>query len=112
MTILGRTLLSKTEMCLRNVLNVSIENIYWPPNGRQKGPIKSHRVCLPFRLFGHFVAILLFFSKFWHGARNPYEVVCDRARFSRKKNFPNNSKKWTKNGPNTGFFDFIEKFVH
>ena len=39
-----------------------------------------------FRLSGHFLGIVsLVFSNFLHGARNPYEVVCDRAGFSGKK---------------------------
>ena len=45
-------------------------------------------VLLSFRLSGHFLGIAsLVFSKFWHGARNPYEVVRDIAGFSRKKIF-------------------------
>ena len=42
-----------------------------------------------------------FFSKFWHGARNPYEVVHDTAGFFLKKFFaPEIGKadqKWAKN---------------
>ena len=34
--------------------------------------------------FGLAKACTLTFSKFWDGARNLYEVVCDRAGFSRK----------------------------
>ena len=34
--------------------------------------------------FGLAKACALTFSKFWHGARNLYEVVRDRAGFSRK----------------------------
>ena len=45
----------------------------------------------------------LLFSKFCHGARNPYKVVHDRVGFS-VKNFLD------QNGPKTGFFEFIEKF--
>ena len=63
---------------------------------------------------GHSLGIvLLVFSKFWHGARN-YEIVRNRVRFSRFSRFfsPKKLGKWTKNGPKTGFFKFIEKFCH
>ena len=56
--------------------------------------------------------VSLVFSKFWHGSRNPYEVVQDRAGFSGEKNFFSKIGKITKNGPKTGFFKFIEKFGH
>ena len=63
-----------------------------------------------FRLSGHFLGIVsLVFSKFWRNARNPYEVVRDRAEFSREKNFC--PKNW-ENEPKTGFFEYIEKFCH
>ena len=71
------------------------------------GRVLWNRVCpssrppsvLPSR---HFLGIVsLVFSKFWHGARNPYEVVRDRAGFSRKIFFaPKIGKmdpKWAKN---------------
>ena len=50
---------------------------------------------------GCFLGIIsLDISKFWHGARNPYEVVCDTARISRKNFFvPNIGKmdqKWAR----------------
>ena len=69
-----------------------------------------------FRLSGHFLGIVsVVFSKFWHGGRNPYEVVRDRAISTEKKKnyyFPqklgNGPVKWSK----TGFFEFIEKFGH
>ena len=52
------------------------------------------------------------FSKVWHDARMRCEVVRDRARFSRKKIFAQKLGKWAKNGPKTGFFQFIRKFAH
>ena len=55
---------------------------------------------------------MLILSKFWHGARNPYRVVRDRTGFSRKMFLPPKLGKWTKNGPKTGFFEFIAKFGH
>ena len=60
----------------------------------------------------HYLSMLSVFSKFWHGARNPYEVVHDRAGFPGKKILPQKLGKWTKNGPKTGFFEFIEKLGH
>ena len=51
--------------------------------------------------FGLAKACTLTFSKFWDGARNLYEVVCDRAGFSRKIFFALKigifSPKWVKN---------------
>ena len=54
----------------------------------------------------------LIFSKSWHGARIPCEVVCDRAGFSGKiffcpQNWENGSK-WVKNR----VFEFIGKSDH
>ena len=56
----------------------------------------QNRVCPSFRLsFGlsaHFLGIVsLVFSKFWHGARNPYEVVRDSWIFWKM------DRKWAKN---------------
>ena len=48
---------------------------------------------------------------YWHGARNLYDVVRERAG-SGKNILPPKLGKWTKNGPKTGFFEFIEKFGH
>ena len=47
------------------------------------------------------------FSEFWHGARNWYEVMHDRARVFVKKNL--HSKNW-EDRPKIGFFEFKEKF--
>ena len=49
--------------------------------------------------------------KFWHGARNLYEVVCDKAEFSRKNFLPSKLGKFTKNGPKTGFFNVLKNLV-
>ena len=62
---------------------------------------------------GVFFGIVSFaFSKFQHGARNPYEVVRDRARFSRKvfsaSKIGKMYQKWAKNK----IFEFIEKFCN
>ena len=53
------------------------------------------------RLCGYFFGSgLLDFSEFWHGARSPYEVVYDRARFVWKNFFAPKLRKWAKNRPN------------
>ena len=74
--------------------------------------IIAHPSVFPFsRLSRHFLGIAsLVFSKLWHGARNSYEVVCGRTEFSWKTFFPQKLRKWTKKGPKTRFFEFIEKF--
>ena len=89
-------------------------SINWTSGGSRKDPMKQGLSVLPsFRPSGHFLRIVsLVFSKYWHGARNPYEFVRDRARFSRKIFLPPKLGNWTKNGPKTGFFKFIEKFCH
>ena len=67
---------------------------------------------LPSCLSRCFLGIVsLVFSKFWHDARNPYEVVRDRAGFPRKKFFaPKTGKvgqKWVK----IGFLNILKNFV-
>ena len=58
--------------------------------------------------------VSLVFLKFWPGARNPYEVVRDSRIFQKKSFCPQIRKmeKWSKNEPETGFFEFIVKFCH
>ena len=81
---------------------------HWTPSCSHKGPIKYGLSILPsffpsFHLSRCFLGIvsLFFFSKFWHGARIPCEVVHDRAGFSGKFFFtPKTGKmgpKWAKN---------------
>ena len=48
-----------------------------------------------------------FFSKFWHGARNPYEVVCGRARFSGNVFSPNVGKR----GQKQSFLNLLENLI-
>ena len=48
--------------------------------------------------------ISLVLAKFWHDARNPYEVVCDKARFSEKKLCIKYWENETKMGQNQVFF--------
>ena len=48
-------------------------------------------------------------SRFWHGIRSPYEVVCDRAGF-----FGIGEKiggKQTKNWPRKWSLEFVKKLV-
>ena len=88
--------------------------LIWTPSCSQKGLMKKGlSVLLYFRLSRCFLGIVsLVFLKFWHGARNPYEAVRDRARFPRKKFFlPPKIGKLTRNGPKTGFFNLLENFV-
>ena len=76
------------------------------PGGRRKDPMKEGLFVLPFQRFLGMVSLV--FSKFWHGARNPSEVVRGNAGFFQKKK----KGKSTKNGPKTGFFEFKENFCH
>ena len=79
----------------------------WTPNGSRNGPIKKGLSVLlskfpSFGLTGHFLGIVsLIFSKFWHGARIPCDVVLDRVGFSRKFFLPPKigkmGPKWAKN---------------
>ena len=57
---------------------------------------------LPSRSFSCYCIIV--FAKFWHGARNPYKVVHDRARFSGKKILPKKSEKAV-------FFNWLNNLV-
>ena len=65
---------------------------------------------LPSVLSRHFLGIVsLVFSDIWHSARNPCEVVRDRARFSRKcfENWGNGPKM----GQKQGSFNLLENLV-
>ena len=48
----------------------------------------------------------------WHGARNSYEVVRDRAGFSGEKIFFAPELGQRAQMPKTGFFQFIGTFGH
>ena len=56
--------------------------------GRRKDPMKEGLSVLPFKRFLGMVSLV--FSKFWHGARNPSEVVRGNAGIFKKKK----KKKW------------------
>ena len=65
-----------------------------------------------FRLPMYFLGnVILVFSKFWLGARNPCEVVYNRAGFSGKKKIylppPSLPKKKLENGPKMGKKQFF-----
>ena len=76
-----------------------------------KGCLHSqhNRVCWPsVLLFGCFLGIISFFSKFWHVARNLHEVVHDRAEFSRGKKKLENGSKMV---PKQGFLNLVKNLV-
>ena len=51
------------------------------------------------------------FPELWHGDRDPYEVVRDRAEVFGKNFFLlQKLGKWAKNGPKIGSFEFKEIF--
>ena len=59
-------------------------------------------------LSGYFPRIVsLVFPKFWHGARYSYEVVRDRAGFSRKLFLPINWENW----PKMGFWNSLKNLA-
>ena len=62
------------------------------------------------RLSGFFLGIRsLDFPAFWHGDRDPYEVVHDRAGVIGKNLFCSKKLgKWAKNRPRIGSFEFKE----
>ena len=78
---------------------------------RSRACSSFHSILPSFGLSRHFLGIVsLVFSKFWHGARNPYEFVYDRAGFSTIFFFfPPKIWKRTKTGLETVFFELIEK---
>ena len=101
-------------MSYQNVSWRNIQLIFGPPAVAWR--VLWNSVCLSFCqsfcLAGTFTwNCFIVFSKFWHGARNLYGILCDKAWFSwKKKNLLQKLSKWTKNVPKTGFFEFIEKF--
>ena len=79
------------------------------------GRVLWNRVCLSFRpsvlLSGCFLGIVSsVFSKFWHGAKNPYEVVQSQM-FQKICFLPPKLGKWTRYGPKTRFLDLLRNFV-
>ena len=72
--------------------------------------VLKNRVCLSFPLSGCFLGIWsLVFSKFWYGARNPNDVVCDRTRFFWKTSFSQTPGKWVKKEPKIDFLNLFKK---
>ena len=82
----------------------------WPERSYKIGSVRPS-----FRLFGHFLRIVsLVFSKFWYGARNPYEVVwicASQIWILQKKFLPQKLRKWTKNGPELSFFNVLKNLI-
>ena len=71
-----------------------------------------HLAIRPSVCLGVFFGIIsLVYSKFWHGARNRFEVVRDRDGFSRKKIFAPKIRKMGKNGLKTRFLNLLKNFV-
>ena len=75
------------------------------------GSIRSSGLSSVHRLSRCYLGIeSLGFSEFRHGARNPYQVMHNRARFFGKTFLPQNLRKWANMRPKIGFFEFKEKF--
>ena len=97
------------------------ESLFWTPGGSRKGPIKQGLPVLPsvlpsfrpsFRLSGRFLGIVSsIFSKFWHGARIPFEVVCDRAGFSLKIFFAPKIRKMGPKWAKSRVFSIRKKII-
>ena len=99
--------MAKTK-CIKFVPCYFSNTYFGPP--AIAGRVLWSRVCLSvllsFCLSMDFLGIASSgFSRFLHGARNPYEVVCDRAKFSR------NLGKWAKNGQQHGFLNLLKNFL-
>ena len=92
---------------------------FWTCGSTQKGSMQQGLPTLrssfcPFVLLSrHFLEIVsLVFSKFKHGARNLYEVVCNRARFCQENFFcPQNWENGPKMVQNQGFLNLLKTFV-
>ena len=70
-----------------------------------------NRVCPSYHLTGCFLGIRsLGLSEFWHGARNSWQVKCDRGNFLEKLFLPPKLSKWVNIRPKIGFFEFKELF--
>ena len=68
-------------------------------------------ICFSILLSGRFLGFVsLVFSKFWHGARNPYEVVHDSQIFC-KQVFPQNWENGPKMGQKRVFFNLLKNLV-
>ena len=106
--------LCKIVLC---ILKKLLDPWRWPEVFYKIGSVRPYVLTsvLTFVLLSrHFLGIVsLDFSKIWHGARNSYEAVRDRAGFPEKKLFfaPNLRKK-AQYGQKTWFFQFIRKFGH
>ena len=75
-----------------------------------------NKACLPFHpsvlLYGRFLGIVsLAFSKFWYGARNPYEMLCYRQIFQKKIFGPQIWGNGPKMAQKQGFLNLLESFV-
>ena len=80
------------------LLLIFIQISCWTPGGSRNSPVKQS-VFLSVRLSLRYLGIgSLVFSKFWHGDRNPYEVVRNWVRFFEKNFLHQKLAKWAKMG--------------
>ena len=73
--------LAMHRFCSTKALSASLTFTMFVGSLAVAGRVLQNRVCLSFHLSKCFLEIgSIVFSKICQGARNPYEVVCDRAR--------------------------------
>ena len=90
--------------------------IFFGPGGSRKGPVKLgsvrpfvHPSIFPSFCLGVFLGLYhYFFSRFWHCARNPCEVVPDSQIFHKKFFVPKNGPKM---GQKQGFLNYLKNLV-
>ena len=86
---------------LTTIFSVPTIALFWTPGGSRKGPMKQDlSVLLSGRCFG---IVSLVFSKFWHGARNPFEVMHDSKIFH---------KRIGKMGQKQGFLNLLKDVIN
>ena len=97
-------------ICAEIIATSSVNRI---SGGSRNGPIKQGLSVLPSVLLSRrSLGILsLVISEFQHDARNPYEVVRGRARFSGFFFFFKHLEKYTKHGPKTGFYNLLKDLI-
>ena len=90
----------------------SCENGFLDPRWQPEGPYKIRSSVLPpFRLSGCFLGIVsLVFSRFGMVLETQMKLYVTELDFLEKIFLTPKLRKWTKNGPETGFYEFIEKF--
>ena len=94
------------------VLIISV--VCWTPSSSLNGPIKQGLSVLlsvlpSVQVFLGIVSLV--YSEFWHGARNPFEVVHDRARLSGKNCFASELENGPKMCQKQGFLNLLKNLV-